>query len=94
MVDRPGETRRHLGMDPARMSRTDIYKIMAGAIVPRPIAWVSTRSLEGIVNLAPFSAFTMISQDPPLLLFQRIPCYARRTRSPTSARPGISSSIP
>jgi flavin reductase (DIM6/NTAB) family NADH-FMN oxidoreductase RutF len=48
------------------------YKLMTGAIVPRPIAWVTTRSPEGVVNAAPFSAFTLLSQDPPIILFQAI----------------------
>jgi flavin reductase (DIM6/NTAB) family NADH-FMN oxidoreductase RutF len=35
--------------------------------VPRPIAWITTRSAAGVVNLAPFSAFTFVSTKPPLL---------------------------
>ncbi|WP_297454290.1 flavin reductase family protein [Persephonella sp.] len=45
-----------------------IYKLMTSIIVPRPIAWVSTVSRDGIYNLAPFSYFAGISSDPPLLL--------------------------
>ncbi len=45
-----------------------IYKLMTSIIVPRPIAWVSTVSKDGIYNLAPFSYFAGISSDPPLLL--------------------------
>jgi len=48
------------------------YKLMTGAIVPRPIAWVTTVSPEGVVNAAPFSAFTLLSQDPPIVLFQAL----------------------
>jgi len=48
------------------------YKLMTGAIVPRPIAWVTTLSPEGVVNAAPFSAFTLLSQDPPTILFQAV----------------------
>ena len=44
-----------------------IYKIMTSVIVPRPIAWISTVSKEGINNLAPFSYFAGISSDPPLI---------------------------
>jgi flavin reductase (DIM6/NTAB) family NADH-FMN oxidoreductase RutF len=43
------------------------YKLMTGLVVPRPIAWVTTRSPEGIVNLAPFSAFTFVSNRPPMV---------------------------
>lgn len=44
-----------------------IYKLMTGLIVPRPIAWVTTRSVGGVVNLAPFSAFTFLSTKPPII---------------------------
>lgn len=43
------------------------YKLMTGLVVPRPIAWVTTRSPEGVVNLAPFSAFTFVSNRPPMV---------------------------
>lgn len=43
------------------------YKLMTGVVVPRPIAWVCTRSREGVLNLAPFSAFTFVSTKPPML---------------------------
>ena len=42
----------------------DIYKLMVGVIVPRPIAFISTISPDGIRNLAPFSFFTGISANP------------------------------
>jgi flavin reductase (DIM6/NTAB) family NADH-FMN oxidoreductase RutF len=42
---------------------------MIGVIVPRPIALVSTVSVDGIRNLAPFSFFTGISSKPPLICF-------------------------
>ncbi|WP_254438390.1 flavin reductase family protein [Paenibacillus sp. DCT19] len=46
----------------------EMYKLMIGSVVPRPIAWVSTRSAEGVLNLAPFSFFTIASRNPPTLL--------------------------
>jgi flavin reductase (DIM6/NTAB) family NADH-FMN oxidoreductase RutF len=57
-------------LDPASMDKSSIYKVMSGAVVPRPIAWITSRSDTGIVNAAPFSAFTILSQDPPLVLVQ------------------------
>ncbi len=45
------------------------YKLMIGTIVPRPIAFVSTISHEGMTNLAPFSYFTGVGSDPMTLLF-------------------------
>ena len=56
-------------IDPAASSPADIYKLMVHAIVPRPIAFVSTVSAEGILNLAPFSFFTAISANPPVVCF-------------------------
>jgi len=47
----------------------DVYKLLSGSVVPRPIAWVSTVSRDGIRNLAPFSFFTVASWNPPTLCF-------------------------
>lgn len=44
------------------------YKLMAGLIVPRPIALVTTVSERGVMNAAPFSMFNMLGEDPPLVL--------------------------
>jgi len=43
------------------------YRLITGIVVPRPIAWVTSRSDDGVVNLAPFSAFTFVSNKPPML---------------------------
>jgi flavin reductase (DIM6/NTAB) family NADH-FMN oxidoreductase RutF len=56
-------------IDPCNHEPRDIYKLMTGAIVPRPIAFVSTISADGIRNLAPFSFFAGVSADPPVLCF-------------------------
>jgi len=56
-------------IDPASASPIDVYRLMIGAIVPRPIAFVSTRSPDGILNLAPFSFFTAVSANPPVICF-------------------------
>ncbi|WP_035709728.1 flavin reductase family protein [Salibacterium aidingense] len=53
--------------DPAAEETQDFYKIMIGSVVPRPIAWVSSKSSKGILNLAPFSFFTVASRQPPTL---------------------------
>jgi flavin reductase (DIM6/NTAB) family NADH-FMN oxidoreductase RutF len=57
-------------LDPQGMTRDEIYKVLTGAVAPRPIAWITTRSRRNVVNAAPFSAYTLVSQDPPLVLFQ------------------------
>ncbi len=43
------------------------YKLLAATVVPRPIAWVSTRAPSGLANLAPFSFFNVMGDDPPLV---------------------------
>jgi flavin reductase (DIM6/NTAB) family NADH-FMN oxidoreductase RutF len=50
----------------------DLYKIIIGCVVPRPIAFVSTRSAAGATNLAPFSFFNAICYNPPTLAFSVI----------------------
>jgi flavin reductase (DIM6/NTAB) family NADH-FMN oxidoreductase RutF len=52
---------------PSDLSAQEAYKLVTGIVVPRPIAWVTTLSPDGIVNLAPFSAFTFVSPKPPML---------------------------
>ena len=47
----------------------ELYKYIIGTIVPRPIAWVATRSAAGIPNLAPFSFFNAITFNPPTVAF-------------------------
>ncbi|MCH8887650.1 MAG: flavin reductase family protein [SAR324 cluster bacterium] len=47
----------------------DMYKYLIGCVVPRPIAWVSTRSAAGEANLAPFSFFNGVGANPPALAF-------------------------
>jgi len=46
----------------------EVYRWLASTVTPRPIAWVSTLSKEGISNLAPFSFFQIISDEPPTLM--------------------------
>ncbi|MGA3203902.1 MAG: flavin reductase family protein [Bryobacteraceae bacterium] len=56
-------------IDPATNAPANIYKLLIGVVVPRPIAFVSTLSPEGVANLAPFSFFTVASANPPVLCF-------------------------
>lgn len=55
--------------DPATCESRQIYKLMTGIIVPRPIALVSTIDLNGVANLAPFSFFSGVGSVPPSVLF-------------------------
>lgn len=52
----------------ADLHRRQRYKLIAGAIVPRPIALVTTLNEDGTCNAAPFSAFNYVSEDPPLVV--------------------------
>lgn len=54
---------------PEELAYRDIYKLLTGSIIPRPIAWVSTLNDAGQPNLAPFSFFTAVSSKPPTILF-------------------------
>jgi flavin reductase (DIM6/NTAB) family NADH-FMN oxidoreductase RutF len=54
-------------IDPANLDARSCYKLLIGSVVPRPIAWTSTVSREGVYNLAPFSFFTVASRQPPML---------------------------
>ena len=54
-------------LDPDRMQPIERYAFMTSALVPRPIAWVTTVDSEGRTNAAPFSFFAGISSSPPLL---------------------------
>ncbi len=55
-------------LDFTTMDRRTAYYRMASTIAPRPVAWVSTVSAEGVANLEPFSFFQMITPDPPTLM--------------------------
>lgn len=55
-------------LDFNNLSALEAYRWLASTVTPRPIAWVSTLSHEGISNLAPFSFFQVISDNPPSLM--------------------------
>lgn len=58
-----------LSIDPAQYLHRQVYKLMIGIIVPRPIALVSTVDRAGVRNLAPFSFFNGVGSNPPTVLF-------------------------
>ncbi len=57
----------HDAIDLAALSRAERYKLLTGAVVPRPIAFVTTIAENGGVNAAPFSQFVIVAVDPGLL---------------------------
>ena len=58
--------------DPAEMSTRAFYRVVNSVVVPRPIAWVCTRSADGLPNLAPHSFFTVACVDPPVVQFTSV----------------------
>ncbi|UUZ62802.1 flavin reductase family protein [Polaromonas sp. P1-6] len=56
-------------IDPASMDFRDLHHLLAGAVVPRPIALVSTLGANGVQNVAPLSSISIASVKPPLLSF-------------------------
>jgi flavin reductase (DIM6/NTAB) family NADH-FMN oxidoreductase RutF len=67
----PPPTVGHVSIDPYGEGRTTgaNYRLLISTIAPRPIAFVSTRSADGeSINLAPFSFFNMVHDDPPLFV--------------------------
>lgn len=53
--------------DFAALPGADRYRLLASTIMPRPIAWVVTRSRDGIVNAAPYSFFNLFGADRPVV---------------------------
>ncbi|WP_296145885.1 flavin reductase family protein [uncultured Flavobacterium sp.] len=55
--------------NPDHLDQKAIYKLLTGAVIPRPIGWISTISEDGLPNLAPFSFFNVVGDDPPHIMF-------------------------
>jgi flavin reductase (DIM6/NTAB) family NADH-FMN oxidoreductase RutF len=69
-MERPDMQRHELPF--ASMSTGAGYALLTSVVVPRPIAWVITRSASGTVNLAPHSFFTVASHAPPVIQFTSV----------------------
>lgn len=54
-------------IDPAQLDRRGRYFLLTSCVVPRPIAWVTTRAVDGVLNAAPFSFFNGVCADPPVV---------------------------
>jgi flavin reductase (DIM6/NTAB) family NADH-FMN oxidoreductase RutF len=57
----------YLEFDPAIVDKRQVYRLLTGSVVPRPIGWASTISPRGLTNLAPFSFFTVVCVVPPMI---------------------------
>ena len=55
--------------DPAELPAPDIYRLLVNSVAPRPIAFVSSLSPDGVPNLAPFSYFMAGGANPPSVAF-------------------------
>ena len=66
-----------MNVDVSAANVVDVYHLVVDLVTPRPIAWVTTVSKSGIVNLAPFSFFNAFGANPPVVVF-----------SPTNRRDG------
>ncbi len=53
--------------DTKALQTSDLYKLLIGSVLPRPIAWVGSKNNQGIANLAPYSFFTVASINPPVI---------------------------
>ena len=51
-------------VDPSLNSAQDNYKLLTNLVIPRPIAWVTTKNKAGVINLAPYSFFNAVGSDP------------------------------
>jgi flavin reductase (DIM6/NTAB) family NADH-FMN oxidoreductase RutF len=71
-------------INPADYSQQDNYKLLIGTILPRPIAWVSSMNEDGVLNLAPFSFFTIAATIPMTLIFcPQVPSSGTRPKKDT-----------
>jgi flavin reductase (DIM6/NTAB) family NADH-FMN oxidoreductase RutF len=57
----------YLEFDPAIVDKRQVYRLLTGAVVPRPLGWASTVNAKGVTNLAPFSFFTVVCVIPPMI---------------------------
>ena len=56
-----------MNFDVQSLNNPEMYHLLVGGVLPRPIAWISSKSESGIINLAPYSFFTVASVKPPVL---------------------------
>ncbi len=69
-----------ISIDPAQVSTGKLHGYLLGAVAPRPIAFASTISKDGAINLSPYSFFNVFSANPPVVIFSP----ARRVRDNTT----------
>jgi flavin reductase (DIM6/NTAB) family NADH-FMN oxidoreductase RutF len=70
-------------IDPNNIPTKDLHQFILGAVAPRPIAFASTLSVDGVPNLAPYSFFNAFSSNPPILVFSSNRRVANNTTKDT-----------
>lgn len=60
-----------------------VYRLLTALVLPRPIAWVSSLSSDGVLNLAPFSFFNVVCAKPPTVVFCPMGAGAQATKKDT-----------
>ena len=71
-----------MNLDVSASTVNDVYQLLVGIVTPRPIAWVTSVSHDGVVNLAPFSFFNAMGANPPVVCFS--PAIRRLLTRPMS----------
>ncbi|MFM6906896.1 MAG: flavin reductase family protein [Acinetobacter tjernbergiae] len=56
----------------SNLDANEIYRLLVGGITPRPIAWISTLSVDGVANIAPYSFFNVASCNPTILWYSQV----------------------
>jgi len=57
----------HTYLESKTLGENQVYRLLINAVIPRPIAWITTMNTNGIVNAAPFSSYTYVCIDPPMV---------------------------
>jgi flavin reductase (DIM6/NTAB) family NADH-FMN oxidoreductase RutF len=71
-ADPPSASPSRTRFDPSELDRNTFYRVLNSVVVPRPIAWVCSRSAEGVLNLAPHSFYTVACVEPPIVQFTSV----------------------
>lgn len=56
-----------ISIDPQQLTERENYKLLIGSIIPRPIAFVTSLTEDGVLNGAPFSYFNIVTANPPMI---------------------------
>jgi flavin reductase (DIM6/NTAB) family NADH-FMN oxidoreductase RutF len=83
-----------MDVTPSQLAHREFYNILINAVVPRPIAWVSSLSASGQANLAPFSFFNCVCAKPPLLAFAPGMRMPKKSEAVAGGSVGVDGGVP